>query len=115
MSLRDYLVDRGTIQRATKTVYDDGSEHDVFADHLKRIPCRFLVQDERVASPNGLMMATTIRLIVEANQDITSADQVSLVELSDLSTQGPFTIESVIPRRGMRDQHHVVLRLEKIT
>ena len=115
MALRDFLVDHCTIQRATKTQYEDGSEQIAMSDHLVNIPCRFVVQDERMASPNGLMVATTTRLIVDASQDITNADQVSLVELSDLSTDGPFTIESVIPRRGMRDLHHKVLRLEKIT
>lgn len=116
MALRDFLVDRCTIQRITaNTQYEDGSMVIAWSDHLVDIPCRFVVQDERVASPNGLMMATIHRLIVRANQDITSADQVSQVELSDLSTQGPFTIEAVIPRRGMRDQNHLVLRVEKIS
>jgi len=119
MALDDFLVHRCTIQRApnaeeTPTRGSSGEALKVFADHITLLPCRLVVQDERMASPSGFLFATTYRLIIPANRDVRAGDRVSEVVMDDLSTQGPFTIESVIPRLARSSQHHITMRLEKV-
>jgi head-tail adaptor len=114
MALTDYLNDRCTVQRKTDGRGPSGEVIPTWADHLTRVACRYLVQDERVASPQGWLVVTTVRLIVWPGQDITTADRVSSVTLDDGSTVGPFDILSVVPRRGASGQNHIMLRLEKV-
>ncbi|RPI63878.1 MAG: hypothetical protein EHM48_01750 [Planctomycetaceae bacterium] len=114
MALSDYFCHRCTIQRFSIVRGTSGEETPAWADHIMALPCRFVVQDERVASPQGLLVLTTYRLLVECRLDIRAGDRASEIIMDDLSTEGPFTIKAVIPRLGQNSQSHITLRLEKV-
>lgn len=114
MSLDDFLVHRCTVQRAVETRNTNGEVLKTWSDYLQLVPCRLVVQDERIASPQGLLMATTYRLLVQPNLALTAADRIGEVVMEDLQTQGPFEVVSVVPRMGRGSQHHTTLRLEKV-
>ncbi len=115
MAIRNYLVHRCTVQRAVESRGTSGEVVNTFADHITHLPCRLIVSDERVASPQGFVVTTTYKLIVPANQDITTKDQVSEVVMEDLqTTTGPFLILAALPRLGRKAQNHTTLRVELI-
>lgn len=116
MTLASLLIHTCTIQRDQTPARDSfGAENPVFADLHTDLACRLMTASARVASPSeGFMQITVYKLVIPAKTDVTTKDQVSLVTLEDKSTEGPFDILAVIPRRDGRAQRLVALDLDRV-
>ena len=116
MALRDYFIHQCTVQETTTSRGASGQVIDTWSDKTELIdePCRLLTKEERIASPEGLMVVTTYTLLVTAGLSITTADRIRVVTLEDGSELGPFRISSVLPRTGRKAQHHMALLLKVV-
>jgi hypothetical protein len=115
MALSEYLVHECVTERATETRGNAGEVVQTWADHLSGQECRLIVKSERIASPAGLLMATTYKLLLPAGTDVLVSDRVRTITLDDGSTVGPFTVEQRLPRMGRSAVSHMAVMLEKVT
>lgn len=115
MSLTRFLIHSCTIQRATITRDLYGAEVEAFADLHTGQACRLITRSERLASGGiGQQIIETYQLILPASLDVTTKDRVSSVTLEDESSQGPFDIEAVVPRRDHRKVRLLALELDRV-
>ena len=117
MSLRSQLIHTCTIERDLSPPRDSfGGEAPAYTDLHTDLACRLMAETAQVnkADDLSLQMETLWKMIVPAGTDIVTKDRVKLVTLEDKSTDGPFDITAVIPRRDGKGQRLVALSLEVI-
>jgi len=110
---RDRLIHQVVFQRATVT-YGQANETKLVWQNLAAVRGRLITKTEKIASTMGLVMATTTKLLVEADVDVSDVDRVGSILLEDGSTVGPFLIAEVLPRLGGDGVHHKALVLNKV-
>lgn len=114
MALRNHLIHTCTIQRSTRTRGTNGEELDSWASHLTGVLCRLMANSQRLAASNlGELVASEKALLLPAGTDVTNQDRISLVTFEDDSTDGPYEIISILPRRG-RVERFLSLRVRKV-
>jgi hypothetical protein len=113
MALRERLIHRGTIERRSTASDPAGADEFSFGPHLNGVHCRLIVKDERVALPGiGAMVLTTTKAVFLPGTDVRVGDRVTFT-LEGGVTMGPFSVEEILPRTGLRGMNHLSLRLEK--
>lgn len=110
---RDRLIHQVIFQRAAVT-QGQANETKFTWQNLTAVRGRLIIKTEKLASAMGLVMATTTKLLVEANTDVSDVDRVGSVLLEDGSTVGPFQIVEVLDRLGGNGIHHKTLVLNRI-
>lgn len=112
----DELIHTCNIQRSTPAQDSTGQPVDAWAALHTGKACRLVIRTERIAAPDrGHLNVTTYTLLLAANVEVTTKDQVSLVTLETGSTLGPFDILAVLPRRDETGvEHHRALSLEVV-
>ncbi len=104
-----------TIQRVTITQDEYNEQVETWEDVLVDQICRLITITERKATPGlSLQVLEDYRMILPANTDVSRLDRISVVTFEDDTTDGPFNVEAVIPRRDRFRQRLLALDLEKI-
>jgi hypothetical protein len=104
-----------TIQRVTTTQNSLNEIVETWADHIVDQRCRLVTITERVATPGAsLQVLEDYRMMLPPYTDISRLDRISVVTFEDDTTDGPFNVEAVIPRRDRHRQRLLALDLEKI-
>lgn len=112
--LRNHLIHACTIQRSTRTRGANGEVLDSWSTHLTGVLCRLMADSQRQASANlGEIIASEKTLLLPAGTDVTNLDRIGLVTFEDESTDGPYQIISILPRRG-RNERFLSLRVRKV-
>ena len=103
--------DNGTAQSASGEPQESWSDIGTMAG-------RFVEERERIASPTGgFVMVKMHSWLCDAGEDVAVDDRIKDIEDADSNTidAGPFTIEEMLKRRGIKGAvHHLSLKLERV-
>ena len=115
MPIATHLIHLCTIQRSTKTLDAYRNAVETWRDVAVGVQCRLVAKAQRVFSDElaQWFTLTTYTVLLPAGTDIQTADRVANVVYEDGSTDaGPFTVNAVLPRRGV-GLHHISVQVTR--